>query len=169
MANNIVLVGFMGVGKGQVGRGLSKKTGKFVIDCDDLIESALNTKIRKFFKKEGEASFRQKEKEVAAWLEESVTNTIVSTGGGFVNVENLKRIGEIIFLYAEFDVILRRIRSHPNAEKKIKKRPLLQDLDKAKKLYTERMPIYKSVADVVVDVSEKTVEQVVDEIIFLLK
>ena len=61
MADNLILIGFMGVGKGRIARSLVEKTGMFAIDTDDLIESMLNMKIRKIFKQHGERYFRELE------------------------------------------------------------------------------------------------------------
>ena len=49
MKNNIILIGFMGVGKGTLARALSKATQHYCIDTDDLIESLVNKKIKKIF------------------------------------------------------------------------------------------------------------------------
>jgi shikimate kinase len=164
MAKNIVLIGFMGVGKGQVARELAAHISSFAVDCDDLIESTMNMKIKKIFADYGEQKFRELERQTARWLEKKVKRTIISTGGGFVNVPNLKKIGTIVYLHAEYDFIIDRITTHPNAAKKIKKRPLLQDLQSAKKLYQNRLPIYRSVADHIVDVTGKDIAAVVGEI-----
>lgn len=59
---NIVLVGFMGVGKGRTARCLAEMTGRYALDCDDLIESYTNSRIRKIFQEDGEAVFRELEK-----------------------------------------------------------------------------------------------------------
>lgn len=165
MTDNIVLIGFMGVGKGQVGRTLARETSRYVIDCDDLIESYANLKVKKIFAEFGEKEFRRLERRTAQWLEENVSGTIISTGGGFFNVPNLKKIGTIVYLHSDFDAILKSIQNHPNAKKKIKKRPLLQDLDKARELYNMRLPLYRDVADIEVDRTDKSVEDSVREII----
>ncbi len=99
MADNIVLIGFMGVGKGQVGRALAEKSSMMLLDCDDAIESAANKKIKNIFEDQGEEAFRRMEKKLANWLENHVTGTIISTGGGFLNVPNLKKIGPIVYLH----------------------------------------------------------------------
>ncbi|MEA1983922.1 MAG: shikimate kinase [Campylobacterota bacterium] len=155
---NIILIGFMGVGKGSIARELMKHSSYVAIDTDDLIESMENRRIKKIFENEGEAYFRKLEKSVAAWLENSVSNTLISTGGGFYKQKNLKKIGIIVLLDSPFDEIIKRIKEHPNAAKKLKKRPLLADLKKAKKLYDERRPEYLKLADVVVDVTKKSAE-----------
>jgi len=153
---NIILIGFMGVGKGSVAREVIKHSEYMAIDTDDLIESMENRKIKAIFEDEGEAYFRKLEKSVASWLESSVKNTLISTGGGFYKQKNLKKIGIVVLLDSPFDEIIKRIKKHPNAAKKLKKRPLLADLKKAKELYDERRPEYLKLADIVIDVTKKS-------------
>lgn len=165
MKENIVLVGFMGVGKGRTARMLAEKSGKFCVDCDDLIESFTNMKVKNIFKAQGEPRFRELEKIVAVWLQKRVRNTIISTGGGFFKVPNIRKIGTVVYLHSEFNQILEAIHSHPKAAQKIKKRPLLQDLKKAKALFNERLPLYKGVADLVIQVGGRSIDEVTDEIL----
>jgi len=165
MAKNIILVGFMGVGKGSVAREIVKLTGMVAIDTDDVIESMQNRRIKMIFDEEGEPYFRNLEKSVAKWLEEDVRHTLVSTGGGFYKVKNLKNIGTVVLLHAYFYTIYRRIITHPNAYKKLKKRPLFRDEASARALYEERESAYLKVADVVINVAGKPVEKIAKEII----
>ena len=165
LADNIVLIGFMGVGKGRTARELAKRTGYFAVDTDDMIESMLKKKIRKIFAEKGESHFRGLEKLAADWLEKNVTRTIVSTGGGFFMVNNIQRLGIVIYLHASVENIISTIHKHPKAEKKIKKRPLLQDLDAAKALYDKRLPLYRQAAHHEVVVEGKEIAGVADEII----
>lgn len=164
MAKNIILIGFMGVGKGQVARELAAQTSLYAVDCDDLIESAMNMKVKKIFTHYGEQAFRDMERKTALWLEKNVKKTVISTGGGFVNVPNLKKIGAVIYLHAEYEFIIDRIMAHPNAAKKVKKRPLLQDLPSAEKLYQTRLPTYLSAADHIVDITGKDTAAVAADI-----
>ncbi len=163
--NNIVLIGFMGVGKGTVARELSKQSKLFAIDCDDLIESKENRKIGKIFDEDGEKYFRDLEKHTAKWLEKNVKNTIISTGGGFYKVKNLQKIGTIIYLQSSFDAIFERILHHPNAKQKLAKRPLLKDLKKAQTIFSERIKSYKECADIVINVENKTPSDIAKEIL----
>jgi shikimate kinase len=163
--NNIILIGFMGVGKGTVARALVKKSNMFAIDTDDLIESMENQKIKKIFDLEGEAYFRALEKKTALWLQESVNNTIISTGGGFYKQENINKIGKVVYLKSSFQGILNRINAAPNAENKLKKRPLLQNMEEAIKLYDSRAKEYEKVAKIVVDVENKDIKNIVKEIL----
>ena len=166
---NIVLVGFMGVGKGTIARAYITEYDAFAIDTDDLIESMENRKIKDIFKEDGESYFRALEQKCAKWLSKNVDNAIISTGGGFFKTKSLKKIGTVVLLDSSFDAILKRIKAHPNAEKKLAKRPLLQDIDEAKKLYKERSKEYKKVADIVVDVEGKTPKEIAKEILKLVK
>lgn len=165
MKGNIVLVGFMGVGKGRTARCLAKQTGMFALDCDDLIESFANKRIRTIFREDGEPAFRELEKRAARWLEKNVNSSIISTGGGFVNVANIKAIGTVVYLHSDFDSIVKSLKEHPNAKKKIQKRPLLQNMDGARKLYDSRLPIYRRVADVEVFMADRPVARVAEEIV----
>lgn len=162
---NIVLIGFMGVGKGRTARVLAEKTGMYALDCDDLIESFSNNKIKRIFRDEGEQAFRSLERKTAVWLEKNVTGSIISTGGGFINVPNIRDIGTIVYLHSDFDSIIKGIENHPNAEKKIRKRPLLQDLEAARKLFESRLPIYRDLAEIEIYVAERSLNRVAEEIV----
>jgi len=162
--NNIILIGFMGVGKGTTARAYSKKYGSFIIDTDDLIESKENMKIKEIFKKYGEKKFRSLEQECANWIEKSVENTLISCGGGFYKVKNIKKLGTIVLLDASFDWIYNRLLTAPNAKAKLKKRPLFSEPKKAKKLYNERESEYKRVADIVINIEDKDLLETIKEI-----
>lgn len=162
--NNIILIGFMGVGKGTIARAIFKFKGKFSVDTDDLIESISKMKVKEIFATHGEPHFRDLEKSCALWLEECIDNSIISTGGGFYRQENLKNIGTVVYLKSSFDGILERIHNAPNAKAKLKKRPLLQNLNEAKKLYDERVTAYETVCDVIVDVEKRAEIDIVNEI-----
>ncbi|NCO00986.1 MAG: AAA family ATPase [Epsilonproteobacteria bacterium] len=168
-SNNIILIGFMGVGKGSVAREVIKNSNYIAIDTDDLIESMENRRVKDIFDDEGEKYFRALEKEISSWLEKSVKNTLISTGGGFYKVKNLKKIGKIVFLDSPFEKIIKRIKSHPNSSKKLKKRPLLSDLKKAQELYDERRPEYLTLADVVIDVTDKSALECAKELLKKVK
>lgn len=164
VSDNIILIGFMGVGKGRTAREFASLTGRFAVDTDDLIESLTKTKIRRIFAQQGESAFRSIEQQAANWLEHHVSNTIVSTGGGFFMVDNIRRLGQVIYLHSSIEGIISAIQDHPKAEKKIRKRPLLQDLTAAKALYNSRLPLYRRVAMHEIDVEGKESARVATEI-----
>jgi shikimate kinase len=142
----------MGVGKGTTARAFSKKYGTYIIDTDDLIESKENKTVKKIFEKKDETYFRKQEQATANWIETSVTNTLISCGGGFHKVDNLKKLGTVVLLDASFEWIYERLKNAKNSESKLAKRPLFSQEKEAKKLYKEREREYKKLADIVVDV-----------------
>ncbi len=162
--DNIILIGFMGVGKGTTARAFSQKYGTFAIDTDDLIESLENRSIPKIFKKEGEAYFRALEQKCANWIESSVDGTLISCGGGFYKVNNLSKLGTVVLLDASFEWIHNRLKTAKNSKKKLAKRPLFSEPKKAKQLYKERQKAYKKVADIVINVEDKKLSEVIEEI-----
>ena len=163
-SGNIVLIGFMGVGKGTVARALAAQSGMFALDCDDMIESYANKKIGQIFKEQGEESFRKMETGLAKFLEKSVRCAVISTGGGFYAVKNLNKIGTVVYLKSSFEGIINRLKNSENAEKKFAKRPLLADLQKAAALHAQRDGAYEKKADIVIDVENKSVKKIVKEI-----
>lgn len=167
MSDNIILIGFMAVGKGRTARELAAQSGRFAIDTDDLIESLTKRRIRKIFRENGEIYFRNLEALTAKWLEKNVRNTIVSTGGGFFMVDNLRNIGSVVYLHSSLEEIIATIQRHPNSAKKIKKRPLLQNFAEAKQLYDKRIPLYREAADFEINVEGKEIAGVADEILKL--
>jgi shikimate kinase len=164
MKKNIVLIGFMGVGKGTIARAFAKKYGVYNIDTDDLIESKENKTVKQIFAKGGEKRFRRLEQETADWIEASVRGTLISCGGGFYAVNNLKKLGTVVLLDGSFEWIYNRLRCAKNAKKKLAKRPLFSRPEKAKKLYNARADAYKKIADAVINVEEKTREDICDEL-----
>ncbi len=161
---NILLIGFMGVGKGTTARAFAKRYGIYNVDTDDLIESKENRSIKKIFKKEGEAAFRKLEQETADWIECCVDRTLISCGGGFYQVDNLKKLGTVVLLDASYDWIYRRLSTAKNAKNKLAKRPLFSEPKKARKLYEEREKAYRKVADVVLKVEGKSMKAILREI-----
>jgi len=154
----------MGVGKGTTARAFVKKYNIYNIDTDDLIESKENKEIKKIFEKKGEAYFRDLEQETANWIESSVKGTLISCGGGFYKVENLKKLGTVVLLDASFEWIHNRLKNAENSKTKLAKRPLFADEKAAKKLYKEREKAYKKLADVVIDVEKLTLDEQIKKI-----
>jgi shikimate kinase len=169
MKNNIVLIGFMGVGKGNISRMLSKKLDRLVLDTDDVIVSMEKRTIKAIFKKEGEGYFRDLENKVCRWMAAGIDQTIIATGGGFpVYVDDIKALGKVIYLKNSFHGIMARIDGSANPKKKLKKRPLFKDPKKAKALLESRLEKYAAVADVTIDVEGKLPDAVLAEIVAAL-
>lgn len=154
----------MGVGKGTTARAFTKKYGTYIIDTDDLIESRENREVKKIFAKKGEGYFRELEQQTADWIEKCVTGTMISCGGGFYKVNNIEKLGTVVLLDASFEWIHNRLKTAKNAKNKLAKRPLFAQEKEAKKLYKERERAYKKVADVIVNVENKSLDKVIKEI-----
>ncbi|MBR6807272.1 MAG: shikimate dehydrogenase [Clostridia bacterium] len=138
---NIVLTGMPGSGKSTVGR-LLKLSGFEFFDTDREIEKRCGCTCGELICREGEAYFRELEHQVILEVS-SESRRIISTGGGAVlredNVRALKRCGRLFFI----DANLERLRATDS-------RPLSDTEDKLKRLYRERLPIYRATADVTV-------------------
>lgn len=147
-SNNLLLIGFMGSGKSSIGRLLAKETGRFFLDTDSLIEHSLGMSIPQIFAKKGEEFFREKEVELCEWLQHSVQNAIISTGGGLpLYVQRLFRIGSVLYLECDFESILERM----NRNGQSSQRPLFQNPEQAKELFQSRLETYKEQATLTVD------------------
>jgi shikimate kinase len=154
--DNLFLVGLMGAGKTTVGRILAKHYGKRFYDSDHEIEARCGVKIPLIFEIEGEAGFRRRE--AAAIAELSARDGVVlATGGGAVlaaaNRDALKTRGIVIYLRGSPEHLFERTRHDRN-------RPLLQTADplgRLRELYRERDPLYREVADIVVDTGRQSV------------
>lgn len=160
---SIVLVGMMGAGKSSVGRRLASRLGLPFSDADTEIEQAAGMSIPEIFAARGEAEFRDGERRVIARLLADGPRVLATGGGAFMSAETRERIGQLglsIWLKAEFDVLMRRVRKRSN-------RPLLQTADPEgtlKRLMTERYPIYGE-ADLTVLSRDVPHEVVVNEIV----
>ena len=149
---NIILIGFMGVGKTEVGKLLAKKLKMTYIDTDSMIEKEQKTAINDIFAKKGEESFRDMESGLLEKLGD-LDGRVISTGGGIIlrpeNVIKLKSMGPLVLLWADPDTIYERI-------KKDDTRPLLKVEDpkgRIREILEFRAPIYKGIADLEVDTS----------------
>ncbi len=162
--HSIVLIGPMGAGKTTIGRQLAAVLKYQFIDTDRVIEERTGADISWIFDVEGEGGFRKRE---TAVLEElaGASNTVIATGGGIVmreqNREVLKRMPNVVYLTAGIQRLIERT-------SKDKKRPLLQVENPAKRiaeLLEQRDPLYREVADIVVNTESFGAKTIVDEII----
>lgn len=164
---NIVLTGFMGTGKTEVGKELSRLLDMKLIDVDTEIEKSRKLTINDIFKKFGEPRFREIETEMIKNLSEK-KNIIISTGGGAVlkqeNTDALRKNGVIVCLTASPETILKRTSRNSD-------RPLLQvgnPFKKIKELLNFRTPFYEK-ADIMIDTEGKAPLHIAEEIIERVK
>lgn len=154
----------MGVGKGTIARAYAKAYGVYNIDTDDLIVSKVKKEVKKIFEQYGEERFRALEQETANWIEANVKGTLISCGGGFYKVNNLKNLGTVVLLDASFEWIHKRLKNAKNSKAKLAKRPLFAKEKEAKKLYNERAEIYRQVADIIINVEKLSTKEIVEQI-----
>jgi shikimate kinase len=152
---NVFLVGLMGAGKTSVGKLLARRLGKTFYDCDHEIERTTGVRIPIIFEIEGEAGFRARESRMLAELVLR-PDIVLATGGGAVlapeNRKMLKDHGTVVYLCAAPLDLWQRTRHDKN-------RPLLQTekpLDKLVELYRVRDPLYREIADLVVDTGSQS-------------
>ena len=163
---SVVLVGMMGSGKSSIGRRLALRLGIPFSDADAEIERAAGMSIPDIFSIRGEAEFRSGEARVILRLLENGPQILATGGGAFMNADTRTAIaskGISVWLNAEFDVLMRRIRRRHD-------RPLLKTGDPAetvRKLIQERYPIY-ALADLTIESRDVPHEKIIDEIVSLL-
>lgn len=155
-----VLIGFMGAGKTTVGTLLDPA----FVDMDDLLVQRLEMPVSDYFAHYGEDSFRQQESLLLQELLKQQTS-VIATGGGIVlrseNRELLKKNPYNIYLRIEFDRLYQRL-----VKDSSNKRPLFlaKNQDEFRALYEQRLPLYEEVATHVIDVADKTPEEIVEMI-----
>jgi shikimate kinase len=162
---NVFLIGPMGSGKSAVGKCLARLLNAPFYDSDTEIERRTGVDIPFIFEKEGEAGFREREREAIEAL--IVLEPIVlATGGGAVllpqNRISLAENGFVVYLETSVTQQANRVRQGRN-------RPLLANVDdpatKLEQLMRERQPLYAEIADLTVPTDGRKVRSVADEIV----
>lgn len=164
---SIFLVGLMGAGKTSVGRMLARRLHKEFLDADAEVERATGVKIPVIFEIEGESGFRAREEKMIEQLT-ALKGIVLATGGGAVispaNRSLLKSRGRVIYLRAMPEDLWRRTRRDRG-------RPLLQTPDplgKLRELHEQRDPLYREVADLIVDTGSQSVAHLTSRIQHML-
>ncbi len=161
---NIFLVGPMGAGKSAVGRQLARALRLAFRDSDDEVESRTGVDIPFIFEKEGEEGFRKREAAAVDDLSQ-LDGIVLATGGGAIlnedNRRNLGGRGFVVYLYTTVGQQLARTARG-------RERPLLENADPRgtlENLLEQRDPLYREIADLVVETDGRKVRSVVNEII----
>lgn len=157
----------MGSGKTTIGRQLAKQLHRDFFDSDHEIENKTGANIPLIFELEGEEGFRKRETAMLDFL--TLKNGIVlATGGGAVlsakNREMLHERGRVIYLSATLEQLWERTRLDKN-------RPLLQTenpQDKIASLLEQRDPLYRELADIIIDTGTGNVKATIKQIITML-
>ena len=165
---SIFLTGPMGAGKSTIGRQLAKQLSMSFHDSDHEIEQRTGVDIPLIFELEGEAGFRKREAEVIDTLTRLPGIVLATGGGAILDPENRTRLasrGKVIYLHTSVDQQLARTRHDRN-------RPLLQTPDPRttlEELLAIRDPLYRDVADLVIETDGMHVRDVVRKIVKLLQ
>jgi shikimate kinase len=162
---HIVLVGMMGAGKSSVGRALARRLDRTLYDSDEMVEQRHGRTVREIWRIDGEAAFRKLETEVLVEALAAPEPAIVAAAGGVVlSVDNRAALSTdaatVVWLVAGIDVLLERVRNGMH-------RPLLDD-DPERTLsamFEERAPLYREVADVIVSVDNRSVDDIARAVI----
>jgi shikimate kinase len=163
-AKSIVLIGMMGAGKSSVGRCLQRRTGLELFETDEAVSRKFGLSIPEIFAQFGEEKFRQAETDVLREFA-PLKVAIVVTGGGTIlreeNIDLLQRLGFVVWLDADEATLFARAtrRGH---------RPLLQTENpraRLESLLREREALYKRAADLRIDTSTISHEEVADAIL----
>jgi len=160
---NLALIGFMGTGKSTVGHGVAHQLGFEFVDTDRLVEARAGKSISTVFEEEGEAAFREIERQVVAELDQR-DRTVIATGGGLGanpdHLASLKRHALVVCLWTTAEVIWERVHHQTH-------RPLLHvpnPQERIRELLVEREPVY-SQADVLVNTGPRVLRDVIQHVL----
>jgi shikimate kinase len=158
----------MGAGKSTVGRMLGRKLNRRFIDSDYALEERCGVKIPTIFEMEGEVGFRKRESQIIEELTQE-KDVILATGGGSVllpeNRRALKGRGTVIYLHADPIELWHRTKGGEG-------RPLLQNGDPKtilENLYALRDPLYREIADHIIETGKPSVTQLVNTLLMQLE
>lgn len=162
---HLVLVGMMGAGKSTVGRVIAERLGRRLVDSDEQIELRAGRTVREIFADDGEPAFRALETDVLHDALAAAEPTVIAAAGGVVlRPENRRLLREsgarVIWLSADPGVLLDRVANGMH-------RPQL-DQDPAgtlQRMWDEREPLYREVADAIVSVDGRSVHEVVEAVL----
>ncbi|HET8880534.1 MAG TPA: shikimate kinase AroK [Solimonas sp.] len=163
-SRNIFLVGPMGAGKTTVGRRLAELRGLEFIDSDHEIEARTGVDIPYIFEREGEAGFRKRESQVIGELALRGGIVLATGGGAILDADNRRVLaahGYVVYLHASIDQQLHRTARADN-------RPLLQNVADRRgvlgTLFAQRDPLYREIADLIVNTDGRSAKTLVHEI-----
>lgn len=162
--NVMILIGFMGAGKTTIGKALSDTIYQPFYDLDHEITKDIKMPIADYFAQHGERMFRELEVQYLANYAQK--NAIISTGGGCIeslsNRDLLLDRQDVIYLKADFDTLLYRIQKD-----QLNKRPTAKNksYNELKAVLTHRIEYYEQCADYIIHTDEKSIKQIVNEII----
>ena len=164
---NIILIGYRASGKTSAGRELAKRLGRPFFDTDRMIFAKTGRTVREIVQSGGWQAFREVEKTVIAELS-GLDEAVIAAGGGAVidpdNVSMLREGGRFVWLQADARILALRMSKDRNGAVQ---RPSLTGagtLAEIEKVLAKRLPVYRDVADVIVDTAGKGPAEIATEI-----
>ena len=155
----------MGAGKSSVGRALAAKLDRTLLDSDEMVEARTGRTVREIWQTDGEPAYRLLETEALADALAASSPSVIAAAGGIVLSETNRRAladsdAYVVWLLADVDVLLRRVRSGGH-------RPLLDDDPEGtlRRMFTEREALYREVADAIVSVDNRSVNEVAHAVV----
>jgi shikimate kinase len=162
MTNQIIIIGFMGTGKTTVALELARKLNCRAIDLDDLITQREKRSPKEIIQQDGEEAFRSIETQMLREVLMASARVVAVGGGAWTIAENRKLIAEhgalTVWLDAPFELCWKRIEAGREA------RPLARSREMARKLYTERRPVYESAEARVTVKENESVEEIATKV-----
>lgn len=162
------LIGMMGAGKTTAGRIIARRLKRPFYDSDHEVERRCGVRIPLIFEIEGEPGFRAREAALIGELS-ALEDVVLATGGGAVLSEASRRClatrGTVIYLHAQPAALYERVRQDKN-------RPLLATADplaRLESLYAVRDPLYREIADIVVDTGRQSVQNLARQLLAQLR
>ena len=170
---SIVLIGYRGSGKTSIGKRLADRLWQKCVDTDEMVVAKAGKSIADIFAQDGEARFRELEREVVKEVAK-INDVVIALGGGApLNEENRRVIKEaghrVIYLKCEPDELHKRLQADPNTPKD---RPHLTEfgggIEEITKVLAEREPIYRQMMDAELEVTYLNPDEAMVYIVRLL-
>jgi shikimate kinase len=165
---NLLLIGYRGTGKSTVARLVAERLGWQWRDADEEVERRAGKSIAAIFEQDGEVVFRDLESGVLADLVQHDQQVLALGGGVILRPENrslIKKTGKVIWLTADAETILARIRGDVLTAERRPKLTARGGMDEVRELLTAREPFYRECADLVIDTSAQSPKGVATSIV----
>jgi shikimate kinase len=164
--HHLVLIGMMGAGKTTVGERCAERLTRTFVDTDDVVEAVARRSVQELFTEQGEATFRQLERDAVRDATVSPAPAVIACGGGAVldpeNRRRMREAGTVVWLRAAPTVLAERVESDGVERPLLAPRSAVAMLER---LAVVRAAAYQAVADAAVDTDGRTVDEVVDAVL----
>lgn len=158
---NIVLIGMAGAGKSTLGVLAAKALGMSFVDTDIIIQETTERLLQEIIDNDGIDSFLKIEEDVLSGL--TVKNSILATGGSAIysdkGMQALKENGTVVYISVSYEEIKKRVNNIETRGIVLKQGNTLKDA------FSERLPLYRKYADVIIECDGKDIEACVNEIV----